>query len=569
MKKEVRFEIKAKDVGGRICRLEIGKKAIETPALMPVYSPGRPSITPGELKDVFGCGALMTNSYIILKNPELKEKVLEKGIHDFLSFDGIIATDSGSYQLMEYGNVTVSNKEIIDFQERIGSDIGSFLDVPTLPDAYKPRAEEQLDLTLERAKEALDARFLVNAGIQGSTYTDLRAKAAREMGRDYRLCAVGGIVKLMESYRFLELVDIISTVKQNIPRDRIVHAFGLGHPMVFPLAAALGCDLFDSAAYALYAADGRYLTAYGTKKLDELSYLPCSCPVCSRHGTGLKELPGEEKTTALARHNLYVSMQEINTVKEAIHEGSLWELVDIRCRSHPQLYRAYRLLLKQEWLAEADPITKRSGFSLQGEESGGRTEVVNAKKRLERVDSINKAVFPAFGEVPWELSEIYPYNSLKDLVEYVGCKTTDLEKIRTLMDYQFGKGAGELIPEKARIKRSRKTGRIRWIYEGKDMIAAVRASDHYIIPHENLAKRLHERFPKPLLRVVVDDEAVESILEGKSVFAKFVKEMDPDLRAGDEVLVVDGNDRLLRTATLKLSPKEALDFERGVAATTR
>ena len=569
MLKDVSFEIKDKDIAGRICRLKIGERELETPALMPVYSPIKPLISPQELWSVFSCRALMTNSYIILKNPQLKEDILKKGIHDYLGFQGIIATDSGSYQLMEYGNVTATNKEIIEFQENIGSDIASFLDIPSLPDAYKMRAEEQLDITLERAKEALDAKFLVNAGIQGSTHLDLRERAAKELGRDYKLCAIGGIVRLMETYRFSELVEIISTVKQNIPADRIVHAFGLGHPMVFSLAVAMGCDLFDSAAYALYAEGLRYLTPTGTLRLEELTYLPCSCPVCSKHGTGLKELAHEEKVKELARHNLYVSVQEINTIKEAIKENTLWELVNMRCRAHPQLYKALKKLLEQEYLAEYDPITKKSAFYYQGAESEKRTEVVNVKKRLAGIESNNKADIPPFGSVPWELSDIYPFNSFKDDVEYTGCKISDLCKVRAIMDYQFGIGAGELISEKAVIKKSKATRRIRGIYEGKELIAAVRASDHFIIPHEKLAEKLHAKFPYPKLRIKIDDEAVEFVKDGKSVFAKFVKDIDMNLRAGDEALVVDKDDKLLRTATLMMSPKEALDFDRGVAATVR
>jgi len=569
MTKDASFEIKNKDIAGRIGRLRIGERSIETPALMPVYSPTKPLIAPAEFMESFRCHVLMTNSYIILKNLELKERIVEQGIHKFLGFDGIIATDSGSYQLMEYGNVTVTNKEIIEFQERIGSDIGSFLDIPTLPDAYKPRAVEQLELTLERAKEASGAGFLVNAGIQGSTYSDLREKAAKELGKDYKLCAVGGIVRLMETYRFADLVDIISTVKQNIPADRIVHAFGLGHPMVFSLAVALGCDLFDSAAYALYAEGGRYLTAHGTKRLEELDYLPCSCPVCSKHGLDLKTLPADDKTRELARHNLYVSVQEIETVKQAIKENTLWELVNIRCRAHPELYKALKRLTEQEWLTERDPITKKSAFYYQGQESEKRTEVVNVKKRLVRVESNNIVDIIPFGQVPWELSDIYPFNSLKDGIEYTGCRITDLCKIMAIMDYQFGKEAGGLIPENARIKKSKATRRIRGVYEGNELIAAVRASDHFIIPHQKLAERLHAKFPYPKLRVKINDEAVEFVTEGKSVFAKFVEDIDPDLRSGDEVLIVDKDDKLLRTGTLILSPKEALDFDRGVAATVR
>jgi len=59
---------------------------------------------------------------------------------------------------------------------------------------------------------------------------------------------------------------------------------------------------------------------------------------------------------------------------------------------------------------------------------------------------------PPFGEVPWELSEIYPFNSVKDSVEYSGHKISDLRRVRAIMEYQFGKGAGGLIPDNAVIK---------------------------------------------------------------------------------------------------------------------
>jgi 7-cyano-7-deazaguanine tRNA-ribosyltransferase len=571
---EFSFEIRDKDIAGRVGRLEINRRVVETPILMPVYNPNKPLIPVKDLVGKFNSTALMTNSYIILRNEGLREKVLERGIHRYLNFKGLIATDSGSYQLMNYGKVSTTNKEIIEFQGRFGSDIGSFLDIPTLPDAYKPRALEQLELTLERAEEARDAKFVVNAGIQGSTYPDLRKRAAIKIGRDFKLCAVGGIVRLMEEYRFSDLVDVIATVKRNLPTDRVVHAFGLGHPMVFSLAAALGCDLFDSAAYALYAQDLRYMTENGTKRLEKLEYLPCSCPICNKYGTGLKELPEEEKIRNLAMHNLYVSIEEISRVKQAIREGSLWELLSIRTRSHPELLSGLERLLKHcRWLSELDPITKKSPFYYSGNESRYRTEVINAKKRVKRISSNELVKIPPFGRVPAEILDLYPFGSFdapESLTREEPCFSVhDIEKIRGIMEYQFGSGASESIEKNVRIKKSRRTGRIRWIYRGSELIASVRASDHFIIPKRYLAEKLKGRFEYPKLRVVVDDDAVPFVMEGKSVFAKFVKEIDPDLRANDEVLVVDGKDDLLAIGTLVLSPREIRDFDRGVAVRVR
>jgi len=572
---ELVFDVRGKDVAGRIGRLEINGKSIETPALMPVVNPGRQLISAGELAKKFDAGVLMTNSYMMLKDPKLRADVEKRGIHDFLGFDGIVATDSGSYQLMVYGAVDTTNRGIIEFQERIGSDIGSFLDIPTLPDAYKPRAQEQLDETIKRSLEALDAKFVVNAGIQGGKHLDLRCKAAKAVGEKFPLVAIGGIVPLMETYRFAELADIIATVKQNIPSDRVVHAFGLGHPMVFPLAVALGCDLFDSAAYALYALDGRYMTPYGTEKIDELKYLPCRCPVCSEHGMKLRSLYGEDKAKALAEHNLYVCQSELDRVKQAIVDGKLWELVITRCRSHPKLLSGlYAMLSHSEWISELDPVTKDSAFYDIGPECEQRSEVVNARKRLSRVKSENLVEVKPFGMVPAEVKDIYPLGSATTYApgeDETVFKVRDIVKLRALSDYQFGEGAGELIPDNARIMKSKKTRRMRWIYVGGEMIASIRAQDHFIIPHEWLARKLLEKFGKPKLRVVLDDdpEVSKHVKEGKSVFCKFVKEVDSDLRCGDECIVVDGKDEFMRIGTLALSPREIRDFKRGMAVRVR
>ncbi len=333
---------------------------------MPVINPKQLIVTPKELKEM-GFGMIITNSYIIYKTPELREKALEVGIHKLLDYDGIIEVDSGSFQLMRYGGVEVTNREIVEFQHEIGVDIGTFLDIPTPPDAPREKAEEDLRITLERAKEAEEIKEIaMNAAVQGSTYPDLRTYAARELSRmNFEIHPIGAVVPLMESYRYMDLVDVVIASKVGLRPDRPVHLFGAGHPMIFALAVAMGIDLFDSASYALYAKDDRYMTPEGgTKRLEELEYFPCSCPVCSRYTPQeLREMPKEERTRLLALHNLWVIREELNRVKQAIKEGELWRLVDERARSHPKLYAAYKRLLEyREYLEKNEPVTKASAF---------------------------------------------------------------------------------------------------------------------------------------------------------------------------------------------------------------
>lgn len=574
--RKLTFELKAKDIAGRIGKLTVNGKNIETPAFMPVVNPNNPLIPVKELTGKFNARVLMTNAYIFLKSDELRKKALSKGVHHVLGAkDALIATDSGSYQLMVYGAVQTTNAEIIKFQEDIGSDIGSFLDIPTLPDAFKGRAEEQLKITLERAKEARDAKFVVNAGVQGGRFLDLRARCARALGKDFSLIAVGGIVPLLESYRFPELVDVIITAKKNIPLNRPVHAFGLGHPMVFGLAVALGCDLFDSASYVLYAQQGRYMTVAGTERINELSHISCTCPVCSKYGLELTRLAANEQVRELARHNLYVCLAELSEVKQRISEGSLWEHIAVRCRSHPHLYAGLKRLMKyRRWLATLDPISKKSAFFETGEESALRSEVVNVKERLKRVTSPNTIKLPCFGEVPVEVLDVYPLGQSVFAGEDPRAsapQARDHDKIKAQMNYQFGENASDCLPANMQIKRSRKTGRIRAIFEGKKLLATVRAADHMILPKKALAEKLLKAFPSPRLRVILEDdeEATTCVMEGKSVFAKFVENIDPNLRAGDECLIVDKDDKLLRIGTLALAPKEVKDFTRGVTVKVR
>ena len=80
---------------------------------------------------------------------------------------------------------------------------------------------------------------------------------------------------------------------------------------------------------------------------------------------------------------------------------------------------------------------------------------------------------------------------------------------------------------------------------------------------------LHQAAPFPKLRVVVQQEVTQFISEGRSVFARHVKSVDPQLRAGDEVLVVDEQDKLLAVGKAHLSPQEMIDLTRGVAVKTR
>ncbi|AKB26618.1 tRNA-guanine(15) transglycosylase [Methanosarcina sp. MTP4] len=144
-----------------------------------------------------------------------------------------------------------------------------------------------------------------------------------------------------------------------------------------------------------------------------------------------------------------------------------------------------------------------------------------------------------------------------------------LTRVRTIADYQFGKGSGkELFPEGATFQLSR-TKRVRQVFHSGKRITTARAKDGFFTLSMKGAAVLHGHLPGKRLRVVVCEDAAPFVAKGKTAFAKHVVSLDPELRAGDEVLVTDENDRLLATGQLLLSPEEVLALEGGPAVDVR
>ncbi|MEM1657424.1 MAG: tRNA guanosine(15) transglycosylase TgtA [Candidatus Jordarchaeales archaeon] len=380
------FEVHERDLMGRIGLLETKSGRITTPALFPVINPTRIVVPPSYIRKM-NCDCIITNAMITLKH--LPDEARSKGIHAALDFDGVVMTDSGAYQLMVYGKLEISQEEIIKFQEEIGSDIAVILDVPSGGAKNRAEAEEAVKETLSNAEKSFSQRkrndILWVGPVQGSPYPDLVRTCAAEIGKmPFNLYAVGSVVQLMENYSFDVLVDVVMAAKQNLPLDKPVHLFGAGHPMMFSLAVAMGIDLFDSAAYALYARDERYMTHYGTLNLSDLKYFPCSCPICLEYTPQelLKE-PKFEREKLLATHNLYVSLSEVQTIRQAIVDGRLWELLEARSKSHPALLKGLRRLCEySHYITKFTPSVKKRAILFLSPESLRRPEVYSHLKKL-------------------------------------------------------------------------------------------------------------------------------------------------------------------------------------------
>lgn len=144
-----------------------------------------------------------------------------------------------------------------------------------------------------------------------------------------------------------------------------------------------------------------------------------------------------------------------------------------------------------------------------------------------------------------------------------------LERLRTIADYQFGKGAGAaLFPDDVKFILSR-TGRVRQIVLGSKRIATVRANDGFLILSAFGGERLKPVLPFPQKRVIMNDDAAPFVAKGKTAFCKFVLDCDPEIRAMEEILLVDRDDNFLATGQALLAAAEIKAFTKGTAVHVR
>ncbi|MFX0123835.1 MAG: tRNA guanosine(15) transglycosylase TgtA [Candidatus Hodarchaeota archaeon] len=639
------FSIRKKDGLARIGIVRTKHGEISTPVLLPVINPNYQLIHPAEMVNC-GAEAFITNAYLLYRDSVNREQVIKEGLHKYIGFSGPLMTDSGAYQLMEYGEVSVTNEEITKFQEKIGTDIGVFLDIPIKKGTYE-ETKSALEETLHRADEHIQKRnstdsVLWAGPIQGGKYLDLIKNSCVEMTqKDFSIHPIGSIVPLLEAYNFETVSKIILTVKQHVPPNRPIHLFGAGHPMLFAVAVFLGIDMFDSAAYVLYAKDNRYITVSGTEYLKDLEYLPCSCDVCQNYSvTELKQLDQEVRTNLLAKHNLNVSSEEIRRIKQAIIEGRLYELVLARVMNHPSLARILDILLgssTSQFIEQYDPISKSRSLLITHPALAFQPLLLRYRKRILnrfyawspnlligldyqnlRSSSSYQVIrlSPLFGIIPDELRGVFPliqhervpmtyspevisyisqflqkYKSnfeqieihpslnldvdiLQEFRSFNGIKAKEkLDEahiIKAIIDYQFGVGAHIVLGDKPLIiNRSKRTGIFRHFSDESGALGTFRASDFVIIPTKSFARRLHKHIPPPRLRVVAKSECIPYVSKNKDLLAKFVLNVDSEIRCGEEVFIVDENDSFLNFGKSVLSAPEMIAFNRGVAVHVR
>ena len=149
----------------------------------------------------------------------------------------------------------------------------------------------------------------------------------------------------------------------------------------------------------------------------------------------------------------------------------------------------------------------------------------------------------------------------------------DINMVRKLVEKDFGEDAGKaMLPDGHIVLMSKAPAADRMdevVVDGA-VVGAIRhdiGSGWKFIPRMQGALRIGKGMTKGY--VVCDASAVKFVKESKNLMAPGVKDAHPDVKIGDEVIIVDPEMNVVATGTAKMSAAEMIESDRDVAVKTR
>ncbi len=146
----------------------------------------------------------------------------------------------------------------------------------------------------------------------------------------------------------------------------------------------------------------------------------------------------------------------------------------------------------------------------------------------------------------------------------------DINRVRAIADYQFGTRIGEaLFPDNVSFECSKRTGKIRFVFNNDTLISALRPTDGLLTLTIAGAETLVKSSSPLGFTVIIQDDVAEVIVQGKNVMAKHVVEAHNGIKPMDEVIVLNLKKEVLAVGRALLTGEEMKIFQTGVAVKTR
>ncbi len=353
-------------------RLKTAHGMIDTPAFMPVGTQGSvKGVSPRELREL-NAQIVLGNTYHLFVRPGLDVIKHFGGLHNFMSWDGPILTDSGGYQIFSLVKLRKITEDGVEFQNHVdgarafispeiameiqaalGSDIAMVLDECVPHPCEYDYAAKSADLTARWANRCKEwkrrngetvsgrvadspirpfADSMLFGIIQGGTFQDLRRASAQAIVElNFDGYAIGG-VSVGEPQE--EMMRAVESAEPFLPADRPRYAMGLGTPPQMLEMVARGMDMFDCVLPTRLARNGTAFTTAGTLNLKNAEFARdkgpieenCACPACQEFTRGyIRHLIKAEEILGLrlvTLHNLHFYLNLMNRARTEIEGGT-------------------------------------------------------------------------------------------------------------------------------------------------------------------------------------------------------------------------------------------------------
>lgn len=335
-----------------------------------------------------GVGALIVNAYHLHLQPGGDAVARAGGLHGYMGWQGVLATDSGGFQIFSFQHGHVADEvkgrrhqrppeddllvaavkvdedgadfrsyldgsrqrftpeSSMQLQRSLGADLLMCLDECTpfhVPAAYTRAATER---NVRWARRCFDEFERLEMGAtqslyginHGGVYPELRSlSAAAISGLPFEGMAIGDCLGQTKQ----DWYQVVDQVVPLLPEERPRHLLGVGEPDDLVEGALRGIDSFDCAmptrvarhGHALHRGQPRFrldLTQARMAGDDGPLEEGCDCHTCARYSRAylwhLFKAHELLGITLTAEHNLRFSARLLEQVREAISAGRLREL---------------------------------------------------------------------------------------------------------------------------------------------------------------------------------------------------------------------------------------------------
>ena len=353
------FKLHSKDEfsKARAGTLQTDHGEILTPIFMPVGTAGTvKAVSQEELSKNIKAEIILGNTYHLYLRPGID--LLEKsgGLHQFISWNKPILTDSGGYQvysLSERRKITEEGvsfrshidgskhlftpENAMDIQKSIGADIIMAFDECTPYPCDFNYANTSMHMTHRWLKRCVDhfnsspSKYGYNQSlfpiVQGSTYSDLRKKSAEVIASfDMPGNAIGGLSVGEPAELMYKHTDEVCTI---LPEDKPRYLMGVGTPVNILECIALGVDMFDCVMPTRNARNGMLFTSEGIINIKNKKWENDLSPI-DPNGKATVDLMYSK---AYLRH-LIISKELLGAQIASIHNLTfyLWLVIEARTK---------------------------------------------------------------------------------------------------------------------------------------------------------------------------------------------------------------------------------------------